>query len=597
MKKPICNSTSYKSFTVSKNDARKHKIYTLFTELALEEWSNLDTLVKKDTQSFDGAESIKRFKNALAAISQNLNRYPYVQKYATQVKQYLETDRVNNDYLAKFQEHYDKKASRRSKRKLNNETRLLSESEVLLQQKKQRLKVQSKIVCVEASLESPAASSSSSSETLAEPSSSTRGINIHNIIHDAAVALHVRYQKSEKLTPNQLKTMACGLSSILDINSDEMNGSQQLLFDEALWKKIYSKYTKKHTLNIPPLPTELDQQWNLICNLCRTNKDARQARHLICTLKLASATVQQDRTLDLLNEVIFQIESKQFMFDETNSKKLSERDFAYQLWLPLLSKLFFINNIVRIKVGETVLAGTSFSKSLLYHDAENVVGFKVDIRILVDYKKDEFDLMCGEACSQNAGDDKVQNDGSKLIREGKEMQRSLQHVFYDESNVGYVWMVQVKGPKCSFSTLHPTQYCYHVSIPQFEISFPTAYSLLDENANKFIARLLTFRSSVEKSAVEVEKKLKDPFRHQSPIRNQQQPSSSTWFTPPRKVLSTSRVPANEAFESEETFDSDDESASQDHFGGQPDKFGFVKRGQRWFNIHTNDYWDSYPGLD
>ncbi|KAG0951792.1 hypothetical protein G6F57_002861 [Rhizopus arrhizus] len=127
-------------------------------------------------------------------------------------------------------------------------------------------------------------------------------------------------------------------------------------------------------------------------------------------------------------------ESKQFI-NENNSNKISERDYAYQLWIPILTKLFFINDMVRIKIGETVLAGTTIAKSLLYEDSNHVVGFKVNVRILIDYKDEEFDLMCGEACHHDAKDTKSGTDVSKLIREGKEIQRNLAHIFYDENIV------------------------------------------------------------------------------------------------------------------------------------------------------------------
>ncbi|KAG1465757.1 hypothetical protein G6F56_004824 [Rhizopus delemar] len=509
--------------------------------------------------------------------------------------------------MEKFEDHLEKKTKRRSKRKLNNQTQLNSEAEVLLKQKKKFRKIETAITKIDILSESSTTKShdvddslvsgaTATSVAIGAPSVTTtnipvssnstktsKGINIRDIIHNAAVILHSKYQNDENLTSSELKTMACGLSSILDINSDEVNGSQQSLFDEVLWKKIYSKYTKKHKLNLPPIPTEIDQQWNLISSLCKNNNDSRKARHFICKLKLASTTVKQERTLDFLNEVLFQIESKQFMFNENNSNKISERDYAYQLWLPVLNKLFFINNMVRIKIGETVLAGTTFAKSLLYEDSNNVVGFKVDVRILVDYKDEEFDLMCGEACHHDASDIKSRTDASKLIREGKEMQRNLAHIFYDENNVGNVWMIQIKGTKCSFSTIHPTPYHYHVNVPQFEISFPTSYSLLDEINYNFIGPLLAFKASIEKLAVEVENKLKRPVPNRSPNRNQNQPPEPTWFTPPRNNYSISRIPVFETFDSDEVFDSDDnndESENADKSCDQPDEFGFVKKGER-----------------
>ncbi|KAI7906359.1 uncharacterized protein BX663DRAFT_577291 [Cokeromyces recurvatus] len=93
-------------------------------------------------------------------------------------------------------------------------------------------------------------------------------------------------------------------------------------------------------------------------------------------------------------------------------------------------------------------------------------------------------------------------------------------------------MIQIKGTKCSFSTIHPTPYHYFVNVPQFDISFPTSYSLLNETNNKFIRPLLAFKTSIEKLSVEVENKLKRPTLNQSPSRNQNLPPEPTWFTPP-----------------------------------------------------------------
>ncbi|KAI7887852.1 uncharacterized protein EV154DRAFT_448843 [Mucor mucedo] len=80
----------------------------------------------------------------------------------------------------------------------------------------------------------------------------------------------------------------------------------------------------------------MQQQWNLNSSLCKSNNDGRKAQQLICKLKLASTSIKEDRTLDLPNEILFQIESKQFMFHEKNSSKISERDFTFRLWVPIL---------------------------------------------------------------------------------------------------------------------------------------------------------------------------------------------------------------------------------------------------------------------
>lgn len=178
------------------------------------------------------------------------------------------------------------------------------------------------------------------------------------------------------------------------------------------------------------------------------------------------------------------------------------------------------------------MAGTSLAKSVLYEGYSNIVGFKVDMRILIDYKDEEFDLVCGETCHQDANDKKLKTDNSKLMREGKEMQRNMSHIFYRGTDLGYSWMVQVKGTKCSFSTIHATHYHYHVSVPQFKISFPGSFSVMDEENCDFIVSLLAFNSCVEKLAIDLENKLKTPLPNRSPDRSLQHPGTyfvySSW---------------------------------------------------------------------
>ena len=150
-------------------------------------------------------------------------------------------------------------------------------------------------------------------------------------------------------------------------------------------------------------------------------------------------------------------------------------------------------------------------------------------RILIDYKNEEFDLVCGKACRDNFSDGKLEGDPFKLVREGNEMQRNLAHIFHDEDIVGGVWLIQNKGTTCYSSTIHATKYHYHVNVPQFEVwSFPTSWSLLGKKNFRFIGPLLAFQSSIEKLSIEklstvVDNKSKRPpmlVRSTKKIRNQ-----------------------------------------------------------------------------
>jgi hypothetical protein len=56
----------------------------------------------------------------------------------------------------------------------------------------------------------------------------------------------------------------------------------------------------------------------------------------------------------------------------------------------------------------------------LYDGQTHVIGFKIDLRILIDIGKEELDLVCGEGCLQSAEDNKVISDRSKLLKKEKE---------------------------------------------------------------------------------------------------------------------------------------------------------------------------------
>ncbi|KAI7862958.1 hypothetical protein BDF14DRAFT_1710471, partial [Spinellus fusiger] len=130
---------------------------------------------------------------------------------------------------------------------------------------------------------------------------------------------------------------------------------------------------------------------------------------------------------------------------------------------------------------------------------DRIVGFRVDIRVIFDFKQDEFDLVCGEACIALPSQNKLEHDKSKLLREGKLMQTILQNVIMDPKE-SISWMLQLSGPTCSFSTSHNTRHSeYHVNIPQFTATFPSSFSQLD-GFFSVIEKLFMFRNSVEKIA-------------------------------------------------------------------------------------------------
>ncbi|KAI7870101.1 uncharacterized protein EV154DRAFT_474237 [Mucor mucedo] len=238
----------------------------------------------------------------------------------------------------------------------------------------------------------------------------------------------------------------------------------------------------------------------MISELCIVDKDSFKAKKYISTLESsASATRDQLRILDFFREIIYLLDSKQFMLNKNNKAKISERDFSYQLWLPIFQKVFHINNeIIRIKVGETVLSESTESKASVYTDSRNIVGFKVDMRFLLDFEMVEFDVACAEACIPIVPEAKIQHDMSKLLREGKIMQTAALNVI--QNSRVFSWVIQISGPSCDFYTVHGTKHQYHVCIHQFTVVF------LSEHLNlplvfESLFNIIMFRDPLESSAI------------------------------------------------------------------------------------------------
>lgn len=68
-----------------------------------------------------------------------------------------------------------------------------------------------------------------------------------------------------------------------------------------------------------------------------------------------------------------------------------------------------------MKQGETINLFTTQRKQARYFDHEKVKGFKVDVRLLLDYDRNEIDLCVGEVAIIAYNTDKLIHNRSKCI--------------------------------------------------------------------------------------------------------------------------------------------------------------------------------------
>lgn len=606
MKQPICQE-SLSDFKLSTKHCKKYKINTMIATIPLSKWSNIEDLIEAEfasgrAKSTSFQSCFDKFVRCFSLVSSCLCRHPQIQTYASNVERYLKTPSIKKQFEALYNDKCDEEKIKKNKRKLNRQTRLISQTEVMLEDRNNLLELEGQL----SNTESYSASKLTSLPTTSS-SAKIEMRNVKEIIFNHAKELHRLYQRGDDLSTEQLEAMSKGLSCILDLSEPEKEGTLRCLFSDDLWTKLIAKYTNRFKTAPSVIDVSLIDKWSYIINLYNHQNSVRKAKLFLNQLKCQDNLKDtSEKVFDFYEEILILVESKEFMLNTTNALKISERDYVYQIWLPLFSKLFNINkNIVRIKTGETVPENTTESKADLYHDHTNVVGFKTDLRILVDFDEEEFDLVCGEGCLRDATDKKVGSDMSKLAREGKEVEVAIQQIYNStdkDSIKSKAWLCQFIGPRCIFSTLHATKYQYHVIIPEFSLSFATSF--LGSDGINSIKCLFNFRDSVETAALAIKKILRENKEKITTAKNTSRHLSfsperlniipePTWFTPPRSDRSLSRIPSHMV--SESGIESDDDGQDkQEECTPKADVYGFIKTKTGWFSTVANTEFTTHP---
>ncbi|KAI8060043.1 hypothetical protein BC940DRAFT_337878 [Gongronella butleri] len=128
------------------------------------------------------------------------------------------------------------------------------------------------------------------------------------------------------------------------------------------------------------------------------------------------------------------------------------------------------------------------------------VGFKIDIRLVLDTAHDEHDLLSVEV-AKTADNTKLHHDLSKLLREAKDtfdanMDNILEQLFDQPTT----WFMQVEGLEGHLGSLqldHATG--MYVAVHQGKIRFPKNLSLFKEFHDTFVT-LMSMMSDLERSA-------------------------------------------------------------------------------------------------
>ncbi|CEJ05244.1 hypothetical protein RMCBS344292_19189 [Rhizopus microsporus] len=401
MKRPV-PSNVIKDFNITQKDCTKHQIYKKLAALPVASWSDISELVKVEfentsSKSTQAEDSHKRFIKGLATVHSKLIRHPRIQSYALAVSCYLKSQPIKTRFVSEFNTKLEDIKAKKAKKNLNEQTRAISQAEVYLEDRGR--------LAPATPTESEDISSTGAISSL--PISKTPSIK--DTIFNYAAELHELYQQEKKLLNEQLKSMSIGLSCIIDLADEDKEGTLRAFLKETVWKQLYSKYLKRSKLNLTVKHQEV--------SYLQSKQDV---------------TDTDAKIYELFFEIFSLIESKNFILNKSNASKVAERDYLYQLWSSLFTKLFNIHgNIIRIKTSETVPGNTTISKIKLYKKSNHIIGFKVDLRFILDLEHEKINIGCGEGCLETAGDAKLRGDTGNLLRKGKEMEMSVREILFD----------------------------------------------------------------------------------------------------------------------------------------------------------------------
>ncbi|KAF9086767.1 hypothetical protein BGX27_003111 [Mortierella sp. AM989] len=338
------------------------------------------------------------------------------------------------------------------------------------------------------------------------------------------------------------RIFSLGASSILDLVDRSPESQLFKVFpnesDRDELMSMFSYLSMKES-NQPPAPTELLTHWG-ICIAIVSNDGLAEARSYLYR-EMGSCLPS---FVDNLKPLLIMIDAL-LCYPKIFTKKydITEQDLVNVLWSPLLSSLFLqLQNEtgIRIKGGDSTRAESNAKKREFYDD-ENAIAFKIDSRVIIDDDiKGEVDIAAVEI-APNCQEGKIFSDGSKVLREAKEIVNGLANIFPDDGN----FLKRIIGYGVQIGNLSGTIFSLHLVAPKLYVAWPEyTFRLPDSSGSlgqfkEVIMALSWFQHTIRvsathtRAALSVQRTIGDLYGHncaQKPL-GQKQWTSPTWYKP------------------------------------------------------------------
>ncbi|KAI7849996.1 hypothetical protein BDC45DRAFT_609102 [Circinella umbellata] len=419
-----------------------------------------------------------------------------------------------------------------------------------------------------------------------------------SITTEEANSLQQKKRNGGELTREEEKIMRCGLSHLVDMVNASDEG-QRKLFERLL------------------------DSWEIIVNLCAIENGISKAQKYLIKMKLSESLSRfEGKILDVFDLVLNLLENHPNLFIPSKENKYTETDYLARLWTPLFDLLLSAgNNLVltrgrvslvvksvknqskekvRLKTGDSVSKQATISKRLCYNSTEHTIAFKIDLRFVVDFKDNEYDVAAGELAKTLPNDVKLFGDECKLVHEGKDIVDGLIIVYNGESagNETIGWILQLTGPDGEISSVHLIKPFLYIAIPEQKIDIPKNIQSM-KNFPTTLSYLLMFTRKIQESGYNIISSLQTLEDNRSSIAERfGRPSSiippctktgwtcPTYYSPPpntdEPIMDDTRQCPSQLVSNRDN----EKCIDEQQYDGAPDEFGWVKiKGQsKWYNV-------------
>lgn len=333
-------------------------------------------------------------------------------------------------------------------------------------------------------------------------------MSISTNLDHAGKALHDRYNHGVPLTSMERCVMSACLSSIVDFVDGDPNG-QEALWGKSKWDEMRQHFLKKYTMpEEPKLPKTIQAAWDHVVRICKERNEA-ESRSFIAKELDRHRDPEVIIGLETIQQLLIAFRRHHLLLDPLRISPPPEYDLAFKLWLPIFDCLFAGDSLLSTRIAETVNDYTSSQKPSMYARSDHrTTGFKIDIRFLfVDrHGHQEVDVCAAEAAKNSMDDDKLADDHSKLLREGKDILDRLLEMVVERHAAANLkgYFIQLGGTQGQLSSIHlDDETGIYVAIPQERLLFPASAASIGRFETTFAA-LLRLRRDLRKMTTTIQ---------------------------------------------------------------------------------------------